>query len=180
MSKRLNLREFQQNLIDRLQETDTSVERVSTLGVQIGGQNWVVDMVEISEVLPLPQLTIVPFTKPWFRGVANVRGNLYGVIDLAAYEHSGTATSTGSGQASGDVNNRVMLVAERYAFNAALLVDRVLGLRDPRKWRQSEVDGQSEYHDEQGTPWRKLDVPGLLEQAEFLQIGVKQFPKGEE
>jgi twitching motility protein PilI len=180
MSKRLNLREFQQNLIDRLQETDSSVERVSTLGVQIGGQNWLVDMVEISEVLPLPQLTIVPFTKPWFRGVANVRGNLYGVIDLAAYEHSGAATSTGSGQASGDVNNRVMLVAERYAFNAALLVDRVLGLRDPRKWRQSEVDGQSEYRDEQGMPWRKLDVPGLLEQAEFLQIGVKQFPKGEE
>ena len=172
MSKRLNLREFQQSLIDRLQETDTSVERVSTLGVQIGGQNWLVNMVDISEVLPLPQLTIVPFTKPWFRGVANVRGNLYGVIDMAAYEHSGAASE--------DINNRVMLVAERYAFNAALLVDRVLGLRDSRKWRQSGVDGQIEYHDEQNTVWRKLDVPGLLEQAEFLQIGVKQFPKGEE
>jgi twitching motility protein PilI len=172
MSKRLNLREFQQSLIDRLQETDTSEERVSTLGVQIGGQNWLVDMTDISEVLPLPQLTIVPFTKPWFRGVANVRGNLYGVIDMATYQHSGAA--------SGDVNNRVMLVAERYAFNAALLVDRVLGLRDPRRWRQSGVDGQIEYQDEQGTVWRKLDIPGLLEQAEFLQIGVKQFPKGEE
>jgi len=172
MSKRLNLREFQQSLIDRLQETDTSIDRVSTLGVQIGGQNWLVDMMDISEVLPLPQLTIVPFTKPWFCGVANVRGNLYGVIDMAAYEHGGSA--------SGDVNNRVMLVAERYAFNAALLVDRVLGLRDPRKWRQSGVDRQIDYHDEQGTLWRKLDVPGLLEQTEFLQIGVKQFPKGEE
>jgi twitching motility protein PilI len=180
MSKRLNLREFQQSLIDRLQETDMSVERVSTLGVQIGGQNWLVNMVDISEVLPLPQLTIVPFTKPWFRGVANVRGNLYGVIDMAAYEHSGAATSTGSGQATGDINNRVMLVAERYAFNVALLVDRVLGLRDSRRWRQSGVEGQIEYHDEHSTVWRKLDVPGLLEQAEFLQIGVKQFPKGEE
>ena len=172
MSKRLNLREFQQNLIDRLQETDRSVERVSTLGVQIGGQNWLVNMVDISEVLPLPQLTIAPFTKPWFRGVANVRGNLYGVIDVAAYEHNRTTP--------GDANNRVMLVAERYAFNAALLVDRVLGLRDPQKWRQSEADGQIDYHDEQGTAWRKLDVPGLLEQTEFLQIGVKQIPKGEE
>jgi twitching motility protein PilI len=165
MSKRLNLREFQQNLIDRLQATDMSVERVSTLGVQIDERNWLVDMVDISEVLPLPQLTSVPFTKPWFRGVANVRGNLYGVIDMAAYEHSGVASS-------GDANNRVLLVAERYAFNAALLVDRVLGLRDARRWLQSEVDGQIEYHDEQGTPWHKLEVPGLLEQAEFLQIGV--------
>ena len=184
MSKRLNLREFQQNLIDKLQVTDSSGTRVSTLGVQIAGRNWLVDMMDIGEVLPLPPLTVVPFTKLWFRGVANVRGNLYGVIDMATYEHSGAAfrlstsgdpgqaTSTGSGQASGDASNRVLLVADRHAFNAALLVDRVLGLRDVQKWRQSEVDGQIEYHDEQGTVWRKLDVPGLLEQAEFLQIGI--------
>lgn len=183
MSKRLNLREFQQNLIDRLRVKDLSAARVDTLGVQIAGRNWLVDMVDISEVLPLPALTAVPFTRPWFRGVANVRGNLYSVVDMAAYEHSGTAASTssggsgqaasaGSGQASGDANNRVLLVADRFAFNVALLVDRVLGLRDARTWSQSEVDGQIEYRDEQGVSWRKLDVRGLLGQAEFLQIGV--------
>ncbi len=172
MSKRLNLREFQQNLIDRLQATDLSESRVSTLGVQIAGLNWLVDMVDIAEVAPLPPLTAVSFAKPWFRGVANVRGNLYGVIDMAAYQHAGSATPAGSGQASGDVNNRVLLVAERYAFNAALLVDRVLGLRDARNWGQSEgYDKNIEYHDEQGATWRKLDVRGLLEQTEFLQIG---------
>jgi len=70
MSKRLNLREFQQGLIDRLQATDTSEARVSTLGVQIAGRNWLVEMVDIAEVLPLTPLIKVPFTKPWFRGVA--------------------------------------------------------------------------------------------------------------
>ncbi len=164
MSKRLNLREFQQNLIDRLQATDLSESRVSTLGVQIAGRNWLVDMVDIGEVLPLPALTAVSFAKPWFRGVANVRGNLYVVIDMAAYEHSGVA--------SGDAHNRVLLVADRFAFNSALLVDRVFGLRDARGWRQSEgLDNQIEYHDEQGVTWCKLDVQGLLEQVEFLQIG---------
>jgi len=172
MSKRLNLREFQQNLIDRLRVKDLSAARVDTLGVQIAGRNWLVDMVDISEVLPLPALTAVPFTRPWFRGVANVRGNLFSVVDMAAYEHSGTAASTGSGQVSGDANNRVLLVADRFAFNVALLVDRVLGLRDARTWSQSEVDGQIEYRDEQSASWRKLDVRGLLGQAEFLQIGV--------
>jgi twitching motility protein PilI len=164
MSKRLNLREFQQNLIDRLQATDLNESRVSTLGLQMAGRNWLVDMVEISEVLPLPPLTVAPFAKPWFRGVANVRGNLYGVIDIAAYEHGGAA--------SGDANNRILLVAEKYKFNAALLVDRVMGLRDARGWQQSEgLDKQVEYHDEHGAVWRKLDVRGLLEQVEFLQIG---------
>jgi len=164
MSKRLNLREFQQNLIDRLQATGLGDERVSTMGVQIAGRNWLVDMADIGEVLPLPKLTVVPFTKPWFRGMANVRGNLYGVVDMTAYEHSGITQE--------DVNNRILLVASRYAVNAALLVDRVLGLRDARKWRQTEgFDGQLEYHDELGASWRKLDVSGLLKQVEFLQIG---------
>jgi twitching motility protein PilI len=164
MSKRLNLREFQQNLIDRLQMTDLSESRVSTLGVQIAGRNWLVDMADIGEVLPLPSLTVVPFTKSWFRGVANIRGNLYGVIDMAAYEHSGAV--------SGDNNNRVLLVSERHDFNAGLLVDRVLGLRDARSWQKSEVDGQVEYQDESGALWHKLDVQGLLEQSDFLQIGI--------
>jgi len=164
MSKRLNLREFQQNLIDRLQMTDLSESRVSTLGVQIAGGNWLVDMADIGEVLPLPSLTVVPFTKSWFRGVANIRGNLYSVIDMATYEHSGAV--------SGDNNNRVLLVSERHAFNAGLLVDRVLGLRDARIWQKNEVDGQVEYHDESGALWRKLDVQGLLEQSDFLQIGI--------
>lgn len=164
MSKRLNLREFQQGLIDRLQATGSLDERVSTMGVQVAGRNWLVDMSDVAEVLPVPKLTLVPFTKPWFCGVANVRGNLFGVVDLAAYEHSGKTPT--------DENNRILLIASRYAFNAALLVDRVLGLRDARAWKQVEgFDGQQEYHDEQGASWRKLDVSGLIKQVEFLQIG---------
>ncbi|MBI5658015.1 MAG: chemotaxis protein CheW [Nitrosomonadales bacterium] len=163
MSKRLNLREFQQTLNDRMQDKYRSGSQSSSLGVQIAGQNWLVDMVDIGEVLAPPPLTPVPLSKAWLLGVANVRGNLYCVTDMAAYQHKGKAT--------GSAANRLLLVAERHAFNAALLVDRVLGLRDARGWRQSEADGPDGYRDEHGALWRKLDVPGLLEQAEFLQIG---------
>lgn len=163
MSKRLNLREFQQTLSNRIQAKDRSNEQLSSLGVQIAGQNWLVDMADISEVLTPPPLTPVPLSKAWFLGIANVRGNLYCVTDMAAYQHKG--------KASGSITNRVLLVAERHAFNAALLVDRVLGLRDARGWQQSENDGPGRYRDEQGTLWRRLDVSGLLEQAEFLHIG---------
>jgi len=164
MSKRLNLREFQQKLIDRLQEHEMTAARVTTLGVQVAGRNWLVDMVDISEVLPLPRLTAVPLTKPWYRGVANVRGNLYSVVDMAAYEYSATAT--------GVVTNRILLVGAKFTFNAALLVDRVLGLRDARAWQQTEADGRVEYRDEQGASWHKLDVIDLLAQPEFLHIGI--------
>ena len=164
MSKRLNLLEFQQSLIDRLQVSDLSSTRLTTLGVQMADKNWLVDMTDISEVLPMPKVTAVPFTKSWFRGIANVRGNLYSVVDMTAFLSGGVA--------SGDSHNRVLLVAERYGFNTALLVDRVLGLHDARNWKQEEVEGQPVYLDENGTSWCKLDVNGLLTQPEFLQIGV--------
>lgn len=171
MSKRLNLREFQQDLINRMQAKGRAGDQISTLGVQIAGQNWLVDMHDISGVLPLPPLTAAPLTKPWFLGVINVRGALYGVTDMAAYRQRGKATSTGSGRASGAAANRVLLVAERHAFNAALLVDRTLGLRSTGTWAQGEVDGQIQYHDEQGNFWQKMDIVGLLGRPDFLQIG---------
>ena len=172
MSKRLNLLEFQQNLIERLQVKDASEAKATTLGVQISGNNWLVDMPDISVVLLPPRITTVPFTKLWFLGMANIHGNLYSVVDMTAYQRSVGISQPGAAQVSGEANNRILLVAEKFAFNAALLVDRVLGLHDTRSWRQNEVDGQSEYIDEQGISWRKLDVQGLLEQQEFLQIGI--------
>lgn len=135
------------------------------LGVQVAGQNWLVDTADISEALPLPPLTPVPFARPWLRGVANVRGSLYCVTDFAAF--------LGLGAASGETANRVLLLAGRDA-HAALLVDRVLGLREVEGWAQSGADGEVRYCDEEGGSWRKLDVPGLLGQPAFLQIAVEE------
>ena len=161
MSKRLNLRDFQQNLSNRLQDKTTSESQVSTLGVQIAGRPWLVDMTDISEVLPMLKVTLLPLCKSWVVGMMNVRGNLYCAADLAAY--------FGEGRASGDMQNRLLLVSSHHEFNAALLVERVYGLRNIQAWRHDAV--QNCYFDEQNIMWRKLDVPDLLGQAEFLQIG---------
>lgn len=163
MAKRTNLREFQQDLSNRMQDKSRTSGQLSLLGVQIAEQNWLVEMVDISEVLSLPSLTAVPLTQAWFRGVANVRGNLYCVADMAAFLHQG--------EASGAVTNRLLLAADRYGVNAALLVDRVFGLRDTRSWQQDAVQAD-QYFDAQGVVWRKLDVASLLVKPEFLQVGI--------
>ncbi len=159
MASHLNLREFQQNLSDRMQASGADAKKISTLGVIIAGQNWLVDMAEISEVLPAQERVSVPMAKAWVSGVTNVRGSLYCVADIAAYLKLGKVT--------GAVENRMLLVAGRYAFNAALLVDKVLGLRDARAWRNE----QAGFRDEQDAIWHKLDIGKLLAQADFLQIG---------
>jgi len=165
MARRFSLREFQQNVLNRIQVQTSggAASLVSTLGVQIGGQNWLVQMGDIAEVLPLPTLVTVPLTRPWFLGVANIRGNLYSITDLSAFSGMGETVRGGS--------NRVLLLAEKYHFNAGLLVPRVIGLRDSSVWKETALGMETCLCDEQGQLWRRLDIPDLLRRTEFLQIG---------
>ncbi|MGB7649679.1 MAG: chemotaxis protein CheW [Gallionella sp.] len=160
MANRINLREFQQALTARISSSATAQPQISTLGVMIAGQRYLLAMADISEVLERSVATPIPLSQPWVMGMTNVRGVLYCISDIAAYLKLG--------RASGGNENRLLLVAERFSFNAALLVDNVLGLRD----LQSFTAEQDHYLDEQKVVWRKLDVVGLLQQNEFLQIGI--------
>lgn len=164
MSKRFNLREFQQGLLDRMQEQAEAGNRIATLGIMIGQDSWLVDMADISEVLSMPELTAVPLTRHWYCGVANVRGNIYSITDLGAFLNRG--------QTVHDAQSRVLLVGHKYNFNAGLLVSKVLGLRNSTGWQQSEQDGDIYYRDDSGQQWQKLDIGQLLQQPEFIQIGV--------
>ena len=164
MSKRLDLRQFQQNLSHRMQEQALAGEQVSALGVQIGSELWLVEMIDIGEVQPVPHMTAVPLTKSWYCGVANMRGNLYSIVDMAVYIGSEGTPRYG--------RSRILLIAPRYAFNTGLLVNRVLGLRNPRNWRRSETDDKVLYEDSSGQVWRYLSVQGLLVQPEFVQAGI--------
>lgn len=164
MSKRFNLREFQQQVLDRLQAQTTQGAHASTLGIEIGAEAWLVDMADISEVLPLPLLTPVPLTRPWYCGVANVRGLLYSIVDLSAYL-DGTALPRAA-------HNRVLLLNPRTGFNTGLLVTSVLGLRNAAEWPQVEAGENPGWRDTEGRIWRKLDIPALLQQPEFLRIGL--------
>ena len=164
MSKRFNLREFQQGLLERMQVQANSGSQAATLGIIIGQDNWLVDMSDISEVLAMPNLTAVPLTKSWYAGVANVRGNIYSIADLAAYLEYGPTVQ--------DAQSRVLLIGQKYNFNTGLLVAKVLGLRNTTDWTLSEQDGEINYHDDDGHHWRKLDIKQLLQQPEFIHIGV--------
>ena len=164
MSKRFNLREFQQGLLDRMQVQAESGNQAATLGIVVGRDSWLVDMSDISEVLAVPDLTVVPLTKLWYSGVANVRGNIYSITDLGAYMNNGLTVH--------DAQSRVLLIGQKYNFNTGLLVSRVLGLRNSTEWQRSEEDGVVFYHDSSGQQWQKLDIRQLIQQPEFIQIGV--------
>jgi twitching motility protein PilI len=168
MAHRISLRDYQRELAERLRDAD-SARSASKLGVQVGAQGWLIDLVEAGEVIPVPAVTPVPLTRAWFRGVANVRGNLYSVIDFAAF--------LGAGAATAGEQARLVLLGERFRSAAALLVDRSLGLRNPAQLRVREaVAGhaawlRAEYDDEAGGQWKELDVGQLVQHEHFLSVG---------
>jgi twitching motility protein PilI len=168
MAQRISLRDYQRELAERLRQAD-SARAASKLGVQVGAQSWLVDLAEAGEVMPVPSITAVPLSREWFKGVANVRGNLYSVVDFAAF--------LGAGASAGGEQARLLILGERFRSAAALLVERSLGLRNPAQLRAREpAPGRpawvrAEYEDDAGGRWSELDVAALVRDAEFLAVG---------
>ncbi len=170
MAKRISLRQFQQNLSQRLSVAMAGESQRAWLGFRPGHEYWLDGMANAGELVPLQPLTPVPLAKPWFRGIANIRGTLYNVLDFAAFQ-GGEATPTNS-------ESRLLLPNARVAVGVALLVNKALGLRgidtleqqpdsnDPRAW----VDG--EYNDNEGHVWKTLVFEALLSNPEFLDVAL--------
>lgn len=168
MATKISLRDYQRDLATRLQSAGAG-RAASKLGLQVGGERWLVDLIDAGEVIPVPGITPVPLTRPWFRGVASIRGNLFSVVDIGAF--------LGGGAALPGEQARLLLLSERFRLGSALLVDRSLGLRNPEELRERAGTAQrapwikAEYDDAQGGHWRELDVPQLVQDPEFLSVG---------
>ena len=169
MAKKISLREFQEHLAARLTSAAQGKANPALLGVQTGNDYWLLDLSEAGEIVPLPPLTPVPLTKPWFSGIANIRGNLYSVADFSALR-GGDPTPLNPA-------SRLLLVGARHGGNAALLVTRMLGLKnpdqftattaanDPHPWESGRVV------DDSGREWKRLNVRAMLADPAYMEIG---------
>src|SRR3989442_15496327 len=123
---KLNLRAFQQELATRLAAKTAAQVEQSRLGLACADERWLIRLADAGEVIAVPQMATVPLTKPWYLGVANIRGNLYGVIDFAGFlGHPLEPVTPGASQ------TRLVLFGPRVGeLRAGLIVHRVLGLRN--------------------------------------------------
>lgn len=82
MANREALRELQIRLASRLQAARTEGLSVSSwLAVEAGGSQYLLSLAQSGEIFPWTSIQSVPYTSPWFMGVANLRGGLFGVVD---------------------------------------------------------------------------------------------------
>ncbi len=169
MSKRVSLREFQQELSNRLQLATSRSTINSRLAVRAGNQKWLIDLADISEVIAAPPFASVPLTQSWFLGVTNIRGKLYSVVDLPSY--------VGIGKVQPYASNRLLITHPRFAINTALFIDQALGLRnlDQMHFESRHTDSKLSadcYRDDQGEHWFSINMATLVTDPAFLTVSV--------
>jgi len=167
---KLDLRTFQQELTTRLAAKTAAQVESSRLGLECAGARWLIRLADAGEVITMPTVVPVPLTKRWFLGVANIRGNLFSVIDFSAFLGQLPAPTSG-------MTRLILFSARAGELNAGLVVQRVLGLRNlaelapaaaaadaPAWYAQRWMDGD-------GNAWQEIDLAGLAHEPAFLQVG---------
>lgn len=176
MANREVLRALQGRLADRLQMSKTDGFSVAWLAVKAAGLNYLIPLAQSGEIFPLPALQVVPYTQTWFLGVANLRGGLHGVVDLAAFLNPEVPTSRGLGLPT---KASVISFGAELDVNCALKVDALLGLRHADAFaphQQVGVDAPSFlghlYQDQEGQNWQEINLQLLARHPRFLSITI--------
>lgn len=176
MANKEALRELQQRLAERLRLVRESAPTRSWLAVESGGHGFLLPLEQAGEIFSLTGLQPVPHSQPWFLGVANLRGQLHGVIDLAAFIGLPPRASAALDLASKDAG-RLVAFNGAMQLNSALLVDRLLGLRRPQDMSEAAATAAGRPHfitaelaDAQGRPWYELNLAALASDEAFLKV----------
>jgi len=176
MSNKQALREFQSRLAERLQSARTTGVAASWLAVETGDLRLLFPLSHAGEIFSWTDVQRVPYVQPWFMGVANLRGGLSAVIDLAAFVRGDGARRVRS--ESELAQCRLVALNPLLETNCALLVDRLLGLRTTDAFASSAPPDPSAasyfghvYTDLEGRQWQELNLQALSQHQAFLGIG---------
>lgn len=171
MANRDALRQFQTHLANRLQEARTSGVTASWLAVEAADGKYLFPLTQAGEIFSWTAARPVPYTRSWFLGVANLRGGLYGVVDIGGFVSGAARTDTAHD------NSRLVALNGALEINCALLIDRLAGLRTADAFHSSvprTPDAPpffgSGYTDAEGTYWQEINLQLLSQTPEFLSI----------
>ncbi|WP_296445844.1 chemotaxis protein CheW [Rhodoferax sp. UBA5149] len=174
MANREALRELQTRLASRLKAARSEGVSVSWLAVKVGEANYLFPLAQSGEIFPLANIQVVPYARPWFMGVINLRGGLYGVVDLASFMGDG-ATRARTEQSLAE--SSVITFNAALELNCALLVDGLAGLRKREAFADvalppegSPVFFGSRFTDLNGEHWQEINLQSLSQLPEFLSI----------
>lgn len=106
---------------------------------EVGGQRLIAPLGEVSEVLSMPEYTSMPLVQPWLIGIANVRGRLLPLTDLAKFLQIPNQAR--------QAKERKVIVIDHQSLFLGLLVDQVLGIEQfsSTQYRAESIDINSPF-----------------------------------
>jgi twitching motility protein PilI len=140
----------------------------SGITFNLGGARLTCNISRVGEILSCPQSTPVPGSKDWIIGLANVRGELLTVIDLAWFLNGERSPITARSR---------LLASSLNKAPVGLLIDEVFGQRRflNSDAEPAELAGDSPLrglvtgrHQLGSEVWHELDLDRLFNSAEFL------------
>ena len=144
------------------------VELRKLVGFSVLGENCVIPLNELSEVLEVPKCIKLPRVKSWVCGLANVRGRLLPIIDAADFF---------GGALAGPLRERRVLVLDRDGIYVGLIVDTVHGIKSLplSEYRETRHNGPlapfvEGSFSEEGRGLPLFCVQKLVEDSQFLSV----------
>jgi twitching motility protein PilI len=170
MANKQALRDLQSRLAERLQAARTEPLAQSWLAVECSSRGFLFPLREAGEIFALTPMVPVPHSHRWFLGVANVRGDLHGVVDLAGF------LGVKSADPSRD-QARLVGFNQSLDINCVLLVDRLSGLRSEEELTRDADDNEARptfagarFRDASSRVWQELHLAELAGDESFLRI----------
>ena len=170
MANKQALRDLQTRLAERLKAARTEPLANSWLAVECSSRGFLFPLRDAGEIFAMSPLLAVPHSHRWFLGVANLRGHLHGVVDLAGFLGVKAADS-GRDQA------RLVGFNQSLNINCVLLVDRLSGLRSEDELTRDADDGAARpafagarFRDASARVWQELNLGELANDESFLRI----------
>ena len=179
MATRQALRDLQQRIASLLQQASSEEAlTASWLGVRLGGRRLLLPLQQAGEIYAMTNIYPLPYTKPWFLGVAHLRSHVYSVIDLGAFLPAATAVPQPATASSAERGKaRLIALNEGLGMNIAFRVDALEGLHSRDSFARSEAPPQnatphqgSVFIDAQGTAWQEVNLLALVQDNQFLDI----------
>ena len=168
------LRQYQLQLLERVQAARSGVQAGrKDLGVVVGGRHCLLDLTQLGEIVIPSGLQIqgVPLAQDWYLGLAAMRGRLTAIIDRARYMGEPACAIKG--------DSRLIAFAPRLGLDCAVVVERVLGLRQQRGMLPAAApSGMAAFpwaaqalRDSEQQQWLRLDLAQLAQAERFLDAG---------
>ncbi len=171
--------EFLQSIEQRSFESAATSPREEDLsrfwtgvGFRISGNDYIVKLSEVAEIISIPRYTKVPGAKNWVKGLANIRGTLLPIMDLHGFFGR---------KAPHALRRQRLLVINHNDIHCGVIVDEVLGMNH---FEDEDWVKEIPVHDEAMQPylkggfysgeklWTVFSLNALAETPSFRQVAL--------